>query len=185
MLHTSSIAKHIGLYYWVTLMSKESKDFILASILILLSSIVLVVIIPREIKIPNYSAGVSPRQLPTISCWIVIIMSIILAVTSYIKDNNCVKESFNNIVKLLSNPNYLQTVRNVVTVLSLSVIYYIGFNSIGFIITTIVVLPLLSIIFGYRKYLNLIIISVITISVLYFSFAYFMHIYLPGWAPFI
>jgi hypothetical protein len=165
-------------------MSKESRDTIIAAVSIVISSIFIIWIVPREVVIPNYSAGVSPRLVPYISFLLIIFMSILLILSSYKKNRTCVKEALFGLHKAMAGENSLRNFRNVGAVLCISLLYYFGFIFIGFVVTSLVVLPLLTVVFGYKKYFLLSVISVCTVLLIYYSFAVFMQIYLPGWAPF-
>lgn len=59
------------------------------------------------------------------------------------------------------------------------VIYLIGLNYVGFIITSLIIMPILMIISGADSKLKIVIVPIITIFILYMIFGYLLEVPLP------
>lgn len=170
----------------VILVSKKSKDLLLSIICILFSLIFMAVVIPHEIPLPRFSSGgTTPRTIPKICCWIILSMSVIIMVRTFLADKHCFSLMFKDLSTVLQNRKGWRTFGYVVAVFCLSVLYYIGYSNIGFIITTLVLFPAYAFVLGCRKPITILITDVVLTFGVYYFFAALLHCYLPGWAPFI
>ncbi len=166
-------------------MTKNSKDLMTACICIVLALLILLVIIPAQIPIPRFqSGGTTPRAIPKICCWLILLMSAIILLRTLKNDRHAFTVLAADLKQISSDRNGYRTVLIVGAVLLLSVVYYLGFNSIGFFLTTLVLFPGFALVLGCRKPVTILITDLVLTFGIYYSFANFMNCWLPGWAPF-
>lgn len=166
-------------------MSKNSKDLLISLICIAFSLIFMLLIIPTQIPMPKFSSGgTTPRAIPKICCWLILAMSAIIFVRTVRSDKNCFAVMGRELRTTLQNRAGWKTFGYVMMVFALSVIYYFGFKTVGFFITTLVIFPVYAYALGCRKPVTLIITDLVLTFGVYYFFAIFMSCYLPGWAPF-
>lgn len=165
-------------------MSKNSKDILIAFICLILAAIFLILVIPGQIPLPKFSSGgTTPRAIPKVCCWLMIVMAAIMLIRSFIQDKNCFIRFAQEMSKSLKQINF-GALSHVGIVYGLSVVYYWGYCTIGFFASTLVLFPFYAVALGCRKPHVIILTDVILTFVVYYFFAVFMNCYLPGWAPF-
>lgn len=145
---------------------------------IILTGILLFVLacIPTQIKVSLVSkATISPRLFPyfsTIGALICCVLSIAADTLSTVKEARAgtfqVQESDDNV-------SYLRAVICIV----LLVAWYLVLKKIGFIISTIVVIFILSYMLGNRNKVSLIVFPVVFTVGIYFVFSQLLHVNLP------
>ena len=166
-------------------MSKNSKDLLISLVCIVFATVFLFVVIPLQIPLPRFSSGgTTPRVIPRICCILILVMSALMLIRTMLNDRACFSVFAREFSITIRNKRGWRTLGYVMLVFALSVIYYIGYISAGFIITTLIVFPMYAFVLGCRKPLAIIITDVVLTFGLYYSFAIFMSCYLPGWAPF-
>ena len=166
-------------------MSNNSKDLLTSCICIALAFLTLLVIIPTQIPIPRFhSGGTTPRAIPKICCWLIIAMSLIILIRTLLNDRKVFSHFAADIRTVLADRNGWKTAGIVCSVLLLSILYYLGFNSIGFFITTLAVFPMFAFVLGCRKPVAILLTDIVLTFGIYYCFAKFMNCWLPGWAPF-
>lgn len=167
-------------------MSKLSKDTFVALICIVLAVIVYVWIIPAQISIPSYFAagGTNPRTIPQLSTILVFVMAVMMEIRCFRKNPKCFICMVQEIKTVLRARKGMGTFFNVMYVFLLSAIYYAGYCSVGFFLTTLILFPIYAAALGCRKIAAIIITDVVLTFAVYYFFAVFMQCYLPGWAPF-
>lgn len=169
----------------VRAMSKNSKDLLLSLICIACSLIFLLLIIPAQIPLPKFaSGGTTPRAIPSICCWLIMVMSAIIFVRALRNDRACFALLAKELAATLRRKESFKTFASVMLVFAVSCAYYIGFITLGFIITTLIVFPIYAVILGCHKPIPIVITDLILTFGVYYFFAIFMKCYLPGWAPF-
>lgn len=165
-------------------MTKNSKDILIAFICLIVAAAFLIVIIPAQIPLPRFSSGgTTPRAIPKVCCWLVIIMAAIMLVRTLCNDRNCFRVFVRELRQVLKQQNK-GILLHVASVYVLSLAYYLGYRTIGFFISTLVVFPLYAFALGCRRIVSILLTDVILTLVVYYFFAIFMNCYLPGWAPF-
>lgn len=166
-------------------MSKNSKDLLVALVCSLFSIFFLLIIIPAQIPLPKFSSGgTTPRAIPKTCCGIMITMSLIMAARTLINDRACFRVFAVEMKQSLADHRGWRNFAYVMLIFGLSVVYYIGYCTAGFILTTLVVFPLYAFALGCRKPAAVIVTDILLTFSVYYSFAVFMNCYLPGWAPF-
>ena len=166
-------------------MSKNSKDLLVSIVCILFSAIFMLVIIPLEIPLPRFaSGGTTPRAIPKICCWVILAMSVMIMVRTLLNDKGCFFTMVKELTSGLQSKKGWRTFGYVMLIFGLSVLYYIGYSNIGFIITTLLVFPMYAFALGCRKPVTILITDVVLAFGVYYFFAAFLSCYLPGWAPF-
>lgn len=166
-------------------MSKNSKDLVVAVVCMIFSICFFLFIIPAQIPLPKFSSGgTTPRAIPKTCCVLIIVMSLIIMLRVLRSDRHCFLVLYREMFRGLRCPDGWRTFGYVMMVFAVSVIYYIGYITAGFIITTLVLFPVYAFVLGCRKPLVMILTDVILTFGVYYSFAVFMNCYLPGWAPF-
>ncbi|MEA5011181.1 MAG: tripartite tricarboxylate transporter TctB family protein [Angelakisella sp.] len=167
-------------------MSTNSKDILISIVFIIFSIFFLLLIIPMQIPLPKYSSGgTTPRAIPMICCYIIIAMSGAMFVRTILRDRLCITKLLQELRELLNNRAGWKIFGYVMLVFALSVAYYIGFETIGFFITTLVLFPVYAFALGCRKLVVIAITDLVLTFGVYYSFLIFLNCYLPGWAPFI
>lgn len=167
-------------------MSKLSKDTFAALVCIVLAFIVYVWIIPTQISIPSYFAagGTNPRTIPQLSTILVLIMAVMMEIRCFRKDPKCFVCMVQEIKTVLQKKEGMGSFFNVMGVFLLSAVYYLGYCSAGFFLTTLILFPIYAAALGCRKIVRIIITDIVLTFSVYYFFAVFMQCYLPGWAPF-
>lgn len=166
-------------------MSKNSKDLLVSIVCLIFSLCFLWVIIPSQIPLPKFSSGgTTPRAIPKTCCWLIIVMSLVIFIRVLRTDRRCVSVLWQELLRGFGHRESWRTFGYVSLVFGLSVIYYIGYATAGFFITTLVLFPVYGVVLGCRKPVPLILTDLILTFGVYYSFAVFMNCYLPGWAPF-
>jgi len=167
-------------------MSKNSKDLLISLICIVFALIFLIVIVPMQIPLPRFSSGgTTPRAIPKICCWLILAMSAMIIFRTVRSDKSCFAVMIKELKVSLGNKQGWRTFGYVMLVFVLSVIYYIGYSRVGFIITTLVMFPVYAYTLGCRKPVTILITDVVLAFGVHYFFAAFLSCYLPGWAPFI
>lgn len=165
-------------------MTKNSKDILIALVCLVLAAGFLIFIVPAQIPLPKFSSGgTTPRAIPKVCCWLVLVMAVIMLARAFFNDRTCFQTFAGEIRQALRQKHSSQFL-HVGLVYGLSVLYYLGYSTAGFFITTLVTFPLYARVLGCRKVVPILLTDVILTFAVYYFFAIFMKCYLPGWAPF-
>lgn len=165
-------------------MTKNSKDILIALVCMILTIFFLAVIVPVQIPLPKFSGGgTTPRAIPKVCCWIILAMAAIMLIRTFLNDKNCF-QVFAREIGLALKQKHTGLKVHVLLIYALSVLYYWGYTTIGFIITTLVIFPFYAYTLGCRKLVPILATDITLTFVVYYFFAIFMKCYLPGWAPF-
>lgn len=165
-------------------MTKNSKDILIAFICLIIAAVFLIVIIPTQIPLPKFSSGgTTPRAIPKVCCWLVIVMAAIMLVRTYFNDRRCFHVFGQELTSSFRQRNK-GTLLHVAGVYALSVAYYLGYQTAGFFLTTLIIFPIYAFVLGCRKIISILLTDLVLTFVVYYFFAIFMNCYLPGWAPF-
>ncbi|MGI6029207.1 MAG: tripartite tricarboxylate transporter TctB family protein [Candidatus Heteroscillospira sp.] len=166
-------------------MSKNSKDMLVSLVCIIFSIVFMLIVIPLEIPMPRFdSGGTTPRAIPKICCWVILTMSAIIAVRTFRNDKKCFSVMAKELSAALQSKKGWHTFGYVMIIFALSVVYYIGYSNIGFIITTLVIFPIYAFALGCRKPVTILVTDLLLAFGVYYFFAVGLSCYLPGWAPF-
>lgn len=120
-----------------------------------------------QIPVADYTI-VKPSMLPIALGWILIILAIALY---FIKDSDEEKEKR----KTLNKSELI----DLLVILVMLILYAFFLEKLGFVITTLLFIFSSSFYLGYRKYLSLILVSVLFPLTLYYAFTEFLNISLP------
>jgi hypothetical protein len=165
-------------------MKQERKDVLIALVSILFSLVVLTAVIPRQIIMPKVVFGTPPDLLPRATCWLMIAMSAVMLANCIRKDPNALKTAFPDFVsQVLRNRAQQVIFKNVLITMGICVGYYFLFKYAGFFIASVLIIPAMALLFGWRRHLVLALTTVGVCLAIYYSFALLMKIYLPGWVP--
>ena len=165
-------------------MTKNSKDILIALVCLVLSVFFLVVIVPAQIPLPRFSGGgTTPRAIPRVCCGLILAMSLLMLARAYSGDRNCFGIFIREMGQALRQ-NHLRRMLPVILVYGLSVLYYLGYSTVGFIPATLAIFPCYAYLLGGRRVFAILATDVVLTFVVYYFFAIFMKCYLPGWAPF-
>ncbi|MDD3657086.1 MAG: tripartite tricarboxylate transporter TctB family protein [Atribacterota bacterium] len=116
----------------------------------------------------------TPHFFPTIIAICLIVFGLGLSISNiinYYKKN----QSISNIKKEKERVDYFQVLK----VILLTIVYIFFIELFGFILTTIIVLGLLMYLFGERKLIDIVIVSIVTTSLFYYFFVRLFNIALP------
>lgn len=146
-------------------MSERRNGLITASIFFIIAVVFFVLTLNMTSK---------NAQFPRVICIFMALVSILLA----IKNLRAKEEGVNSAVKI-------QSLMKALFLVGVIFIYVLVLEKIGFLISTILMLYIVSIFFKYPKPLKLLVISIVFPTVLYLVFKYLLEIRLPaGILPF-
>lgn len=137
-----------------------------ASVVILLVAIGYL-IFAYQIPISDYTV-VKPSMIPVGLGWVLIVLAIALY---FIRETDEDKEKRRKLKK--------NEIVDLVVMFVALIIYTFLLERLGFVITTFVFIFSLSFYLGYRKYVSLILVSVLFPLTLYYAFTEFLNISLP------
>ena len=165
-------------------MTKNSKDILIALVCLVLAACFLIFIVPAQIPLPKFSSGgTTPRAIPKVCCWLILAMAAVMLARAFFNDRSCFQTFARELRQAIRQRHGGQILR-ISLVYGLSVLYYLGYSTVGFFITTLVIFPFYARVLGCRKVVPILLTDVILTFVVYYFFAIFMKCYLPGWAPF-
>ena len=157
-------------------MKKGFKEVYTGLFLLLFSLAMYFIIIPMNIK--SYAVyGLPPTFFPKVISAALGIFSLLLLVFG-LKESGKTAFSKEEIVNHYKSINK-QTVKNITTVFGLFVLYLIGLVTIGFLISTPIIIILLGLAFRWKRYVILVVLSLITTAVLYIIFSMVLGTPLP------
>ena len=159
-------------------MRKSQKNFLIGCGFAILALFVALVIIPTQVQTTKNVIDFQPTFFPYFSCYLIAGLSIYLAVSSLRKDHELIKDLLPN-VKQLFNRESVKTARNVVIVFLLFWIYYFLFVTVGFILSTVLVLPVFMFLMGWRRPVVALLTTAVVIIALYYFFNEIMLLRLP------
>lgn len=157
-------------------MKKGFKEVYTGLVLLLFSLAMYFIIIPMNIK--SYTVyGLPPAFFPKVVSAALGLFSLMLIFTGLKESGKAVfsKEEIVNHYKSINK----QTVKNISTVFGLFVLYLIGLGTIGFLISTPIIIILLGLAFRWKRYVILVVLSLITTAVLYIIFSMVLGSPLP------
>lgn len=149
-------------------MKKGFKEVYTGLVLLLFSLAMYFIIIPTNIK--SYAVyGLPPAFFPKVISAALGIFSLLLIITTMKESGKAVfsREEIANHYKSINK----RTVKNIATVFGIFVLYLIGLGTIGFLISTPIIIISLGLAFRWKRYVILVVLALITTAVLYIIFS--------------
>lgn len=159
-------------------MRKTQKNFLIGCGFALLGLFTALVIVPAQVKTTKNIMDFQPTFFPNFSCYLIVGLSLLLIVRNLWKDKKLLSDLIPNLRASISTEAFVSA-RNIVIALLMFCVYYFLFQTIGFICSTVIILPALFFFMGWRKPLPAAIITALVIAVLYVFFNYVMLLKLP------
>ncbi len=158
------------------MMKKGFKDIYTGLVLFAASLLMFFYVIPHHIK--AYTVyGLPPSFFPKV-------ITVALGVFSFILIISGLRQGGKEAFSLEAIKEHFRSIdgrpaRNVLMIFGIAILYYIGLATIGFIISTPIIIFLLGIAFRWKRYVILILISGLTTTVLYLIFGVVLGSPLP------
>ena len=150
-------------------MTKTNQNMLIAVICIILSVIFLIFIIPAQIPLPQFtSGGTTPRAIPRVCCGLVIVMSLLILWRSLSVEKGKFGEMFAELTAAFKNTNEWKRLGGVMLLFAIAVCYYIGYGTVGFFITTLVVFPVFAFVLGCKKVVSIVITDLVLVFTVYY-----------------
>ncbi|MBN2860653.1 MAG: tripartite tricarboxylate transporter TctB family protein [Sphaerochaetaceae bacterium] len=157
-------------------MGKGFKEVYTGLVLLIFSVLMYFVIIPMNIK--SYAVyGLPPSFFPKVISAALALFSLLLLISG-VREGG--KELFGKeaISKHLRSINK-KTVKNIAMIFGLFILYLIGLGTIGFLISTPIIIFLLGLAFRWKRYIILTILALVATAVLYVIFGIVLGSPLP------
>ncbi len=154
-------------YGGIDKMKKGFKEVYTGSILLLFSLAMYFIIIPMNIK--SYAVyGLPPSFFPKVVSAALAIFSLMLLISG-IREGGAGVFSKKELAEHFKSIN-TRTVRNIGTVFGVFVLYLIGLGTVGFLISTPIIIVLLGLAFRWKRYVVLTVLALLTTVILYVIF---------------
>ncbi len=149
-------------------MKKGFKETYTGGILLLFSLVMYFIIIPTNIK--SYTVyGLPPSFFPKFVSALLAVFSLLLFISG-LREGGREVFSKHEIIEHLRSIN-TRVLRNIGMVFGIFILYLIGLGTIGFLISTPIIIILLGLAFRWKRYVILVTLALITTAVLYVIFA--------------
>ncbi len=161
-------------------MEKLPKDFYLGAGLAAVSAIFLFFVIPNAVVVPSNIKIISlrPDFWPAVLCIIIIVLSLLLLVTSYIKNRASSAIGKQEHLEEKTAPRAMAILKPL-SVIGILLLYYFAIDFLGIILSSTAALLGLALLYGERNYKMLIPLAIVVPIVLYLFFSKVANVPLP------
>lgn len=153
-------------------MSKYQKSMI-SSLVFTVLGVVLLIVIPVSVDAGTMSA-VGPRTFPYFIAVCMIVLSLMLAMTTYLENKKSSGKSKSGNVELTEWKNELRALLLVVVVL----LYVLTFDALGYFVSTFIASTLMLLIFRTKNIIHYLVVYGAAIAI-YLAFTKLLYVMLP------
>lgn len=159
-------------------MKDAQKDFLTGLFFLIFGLVVRIFIIPNQASSSN-AFGLPPSFFPNIVTYIIMALSILIIINSVTKDKDSLSKSFKMFITTIISKDNKKSFKNSSLVFLICIGYFIGLKYFEFIFITPVIIILMALYFGWRRWVSLIITAVSVTFAIQYLFESLMKIPLP------
>lgn len=159
-------------------MKDAQKDFLTGLLFIVFGLIIRIFIIPNQASNSNMY-GLPSSFFPNVVAYIIIALSILLILKSIINGKDDLKKSMKMFIETSIQQENLLSYKNAFIIFIICIGYFIGLILLSFIYITPITIILIALYFGWRKWISLILTSVLVTVAIQYLFESMMNIPLP------